>query len=339
MPFRIAILFGGSPAEYSISLRSAASVLRAFEAPSYRVYPIGVTKDLRFFLFDGTPSEIAADTWLSDPYRLSPLTPTKGGFLTLGGETLLPDCIFPVLHGGFGENGGLQGLLSYIGVPYVGCGIAASALANDKLLSKELARAAGIPTLPYLLVGKTDFLRAASDFGLPFFLKSAVGGSSVGAGVVKDSDGYDRILAEALTLGGRIFAEPYIIKGREIEASILDDGEKTVVALGEVCHKAEFYGYREKYESDETSLSVSPALTKETAMQFESHALRLFALLGCKTLARVDFFLTENGEIYLNEINTLPGLTEKSLYPLSLCKALGISADLLFRRLAALAAL
>ncbi len=337
MPTRIALLFGGSPAEYDISLRSAAAVAEAFSPPAYRLYKIGVTRDLRFFLFDGTPSEIASGAWDKDPFRLSPLTPTKGGFLTAGGETILPDAVFPAMHGGFGENGSLQGLLTYMGVPYVGCGVAASACAADKILTKELARAAGIPTLPYLAVGKTDFARAASDLGLPFFLKSAVGGSSVGAGVVRTEEDYTQIYESAHALGGRVIAEPYIIKGRELEVSLFEENGSLLSAIGEVTHGADFYGYREKYEAASTRLSLAPTLPKETELRLFSESARIFRLLACRTLARVDFFLTGDGELYLNEVNTLPGLTEKSLYPLTVSRALGISVPALFRRLAAAA--
>lgn len=328
MPHSVGVLFGGPSAEYDVSLRSAAAVISALRAYGCEVYPIHVTKNERFFLLK--------DFGLTEDALLKalPLSMAAGGFETEDGTRLVPDCLFPVIHGDFGEDGRLQSLLDGVGLPYVGCREDASRLAIDKAKTKDRVARFGVPVLPHVLLSSPDFEKAASCLGLPFFIKPVSGGSSFGAGVVKNKTDFDTRFRDAIRYSPRVICEPYILKGREIEAAVMETAPDALVAdIGEVIPSEAFYSYYDKYEKGKARLSLLEDFSKETRRLITEMAKTAFRAVGCRGLSRVDFFLTEDGHLYLNEINTLPGMTENSLYPRLMEKALGVSRPALFYRL------
>ncbi len=332
-PPSVAILFGGESPEYEVSLRSAAEVANAFFSADCTCLLIGFSKANDIFLFRGAPEEIPTE-FDTVHVKRTRLYPARGGFRSESGRIFSPDIIFPVMHGGFGENGALQGLLSYVGLPYVGCGILSSAIASDKRRTKDLLRSFGIPMLPYLPITKDDFSRAAEALGLPFFLKPTTGGSSLGAAIVKSEANFAACYENAARYG-EVLAERYIIKGRELEAAVLEQKDGTlVIRTGEVTPSNEFYDYRDKYTKKSALLSLAPPLSDELLEEIRLLSSRIFRALGCRGLARVDFFLSEDMRLYFNEINTLPGMTEDSLYPSLIAKELGTDKSAVYRLLA-----
>lgn len=331
---RVAVLFGGPSGEYEVSLASAAAVMRHIPRDRYDLYKIAVDRNGEFRLFRGGVHAVETDKFGDDPRFLSPLVPQKGGFLLPGDSavTIRPDVIFPVLHGTFGEDGRLQGILDYIGIPYVGCGVMSSAVAMDKILTKRILSSSGVPVVPFVEVTGDHRDAAASVLGYPLFMKPSAGGSSLGASVVLSPEGLDAAYRAACVYGTRVLAERYV-KGREIEVAVTDTENGPVASRpGEVIPCATFYDYDDKYKNG-TAKTVFPADVGEiTEKRCRSIALSVFRLLGCRGLARVDFFLTEHA-LYFNEINTLPGFTGISLYPRMACDALGCDADALVAHL------
>ena len=326
---RVAVLFGGPSGEYAVSLRSAAAVLFALSRKKYDIYKIGVTQNGDFYLFRGPVAAVLNDTWQNDRQSLLPLLPSRDGFLLLSDpvQHIRPDVVFPVLHGDFGEDGVLQGLLSYLRLTFVGRGVTASAIGIDKLLTKSLAAASGIPALQAIEVEEKDFDRAVTTLSLPFFLKPVTGGSSLGASVVRKSEDWATAFLQARRYG-RVMAERYF-PAREIEVAIMEtDAGLLVSHAGEVASASGFYDYREKYETKDATVSARAALDTATEDRIRNCAERVFRALGLRGLSRIDFFLSDDG-LYLNEVNTLPGFTEISLFPQMMKDSFGLTLSAL----------
>ena len=317
---QVAVFFGGPSGEYEISLASGTAVLQALQESGFDLYKIAISRKGEFFLYRGPIRDIITDKWSKDPARLTPLSPVNGGFCSLTDPTfrLRPDVLFPVLHGNFGEDGKLQGVFSYIGIPYVGCGTAASALCMNKALTKDCLQACKIPLLPYCRVKEQDGEAAGRLLGYPLFLKPISGGSSLGASKVTTAGAFPSAYRAAAAFGP-VMAEPYI-KGREIEVALLETASGLRASRpGEIHPGADFYDYNDKYHSHKAVLSVPADLPKDIAETAMETAKKAFRHLSCRGLARVDFFYTEDGRLLLNEINTMPGMTAGSLYP-RLCR-------------------
>jgi D-alanine-D-alanine ligase len=354
---RLGLIFGGRSAEHEVSLRSARSVLAAINGDKYAVTLIGISKQGRWLAGADTLRSLAAGD-LSDTSQAALLgEPGKRELLAVklnGSEpgararhlSLIAelDVIFPLLHGPYGEDGTLQGLLELADLPYVGSGVLASAVAMDKAMCKQLLRAQGIPVTDWVLVTRTDIERAveavataaASRFGYPIFTKPANLGSSVG--VVKAHD-YGELLAglrEAARYDRRVLIEPGI-NAREIEVSVLGNADPVASVAGEVLPGREFYDYEAKYVDLGSRVVIPAPLPTEVAEKARRIALAAFRAIDAAGLARVDFLLDrDNGELYLNEINTLPGFTDISMFP-KLWKASGLSYTGLIDRLIELA--
>jgi D-alanine-D-alanine ligase len=331
----VGILFGGKSAEHEVSLQSAKNVFDAIDREKYTPILIGIDKTGHWLLNDESRFLLNAD----DPKRISlnqssdsvVLAPQSGGSISnltdLKKEASI-DVIFPILHGPFGEDGTVQGLLKLADIPFVGSGVLGSAVGMDKDVMKRLLRDAGIPMGRFLTLQSWEpipaFSKARRILGLPLFVKPANMGSSVGISKVHNEKEYATAISNAFIYDTKIVLEEFI-RGREIECSVL--GNEAVVASlpGEVIPSHEFYSYDAKYLDEQGAVLNIPAkLPKRTVKQIQALAIKTFQVLCGEGLARVDFFLKEDGTILVNEINTMPGFTRISMYP-KLWEAGGIS--------------
>ncbi|MDR3656781.1 MAG: D-alanine--D-alanine ligase [Mycobacterium sp.] len=333
---RVAVVYGGRSSEHAISCVSAGSILRNLDPARYDVVAVGITPEGSWVLGDGRPETLA----ITDG-QLPGVTAASGTALTLAadpnrrGELLAlrqdaaqvltaVDVVFPVLHGPYGEDGTMQGLLELAGVPYVGAGVLASAAGMDKEFTKKLLAADGLPIGDQAVLRPRDVtlsLDHRERLGLPVFVKPARGGSSIGVSRVASWDELDQAIAYARQHDPKVIVEA-AMPGREIECGVLEypDGRVAASTLGEIRvagvggREDGFYDFATKYLEDAAELDVPAKVDDETADEIRELAIRAFKALDCQGLARVDFFLTENGPV-INEINTMPGFTTISMYP------------------------
>lgn len=331
----MAVVFGGRSNEHGVSCVSARTVLGSLDPERYEAVPIGITRDGTWVLSAGDPLalstsgrelpsvEISSGTELTlaaDPSREGSLVPLGGGDDVLGRV----DVVFPVLHGPFGEDGTLQGLLELSGLPYVGPGVLASAAGMDKEFTKKLLAAEGLPVGVQVVLrpgvatlGEVDKER----LGLPVFVKPARGGSSIGITKVDSWDGLDAAIAVARQHDPKVIIEAGIV-GREVECGVLEfpDGRVEASVVAEIrmpeddAETPEFYDFDTKYLDDVCEFDVPAKLDDDVATELRELAVRAFRALDCQGLARVDFFVTADGPV-INEINTMPGFTSISMYP------------------------
>jgi D-alanine-D-alanine ligase len=357
---RVAIVFGGRSSEHAISCVTAGSVLDAIDRSAYDVVPIGIAPDGRWVLESGDTERLqikghgelpsvdgdrAAITLLreagsTDLVVHEPAQPPQ----TLGEV----DVVFPLLHGPWGEDGTIQGMLEMAGVRYVGAGVLASALAMDKAYAKIVLRAAGLPVMPALTVNAREWYRdpdgvrhRVADLGFPLFVKPSRAGSSMGISKVHDASELDAAIEEAHRHDPKALVEQAAVGAREIECGVLEalDGtpETSVPAEILIGGEHEYYDFAAKYLPEEhTELAVPADLPGDTAAELRDMAARAFEAIGCEGLARVDFFLMPDGSIVLNEINTMPGFTPTSMYP-RMWAATGLDYPALVDRLIRLA--
>jgi D-alanine-D-alanine ligase len=330
---RIAIVFGGRSAEHAISAVSAGGILSALDPDEYEVVPVGITREGAWVLTGSDPATLAIQggtlpevTSAAGSAVVLPADPTSGGLVVLdpadGARALGDvDVVFPVLHGSYGEDGTIQGLLEMAGVPYVGAGVFASAAGMDKEFTKKLATAAGIPVGPYVVLRSGQHLSPADKdrLGLPLFVKPARAGSSFGITKVNSYDDLDGAIATARAIDPKVLIEAAVI-GREIECGVLEGEagggpEASLLAEVRVVSGHEFYDFEAKYLDDSCEFDIPASLPEKTTRQVQELACRTFEALDCAGLARVDFFVTPELDIYLNEINTMPGFTPSSMFP------------------------
>lgn len=333
---RVAVVFGGRSSEHAISCVSAGSILRNLDPDRYEAVPVGITPDGAWVLSDATPASLAiADGRLPEvsdgsgqALALS-TDPRRGGeLISIGagaGEILAAvDVVFPVLHGPYGEDGTIQGLLELAGVPYVGAGVLASAAGMDKEFTKKLLAAEGLPIGDQVVLRPRQTTLAPEQrerLGLPVFVKPARGGSSIGVSRVTAWDQLDAAIAEARRHDPKVIVEAAVV-GREIECGVLElpDGRIEASTVGEIRvagvrgREDGFYDFATKYLDDAAELDVPAKIDDRVADDIRHLAIRAFQAIDCQGLARVDFFLTEDGPV-LNEINTMPGFTTISMYP------------------------
>jgi len=344
---KVGILFGGKSAEHEVSLQSAKNVYDAIDRDKYEPVLIGIDKEGRWLLSEESRFLLDAE----DPrhIRLNPssdvvaLVPHGKGTIenlsdAKNGKTI--DVVFPILHGPFGEDGTVQGLLKLADVPFVGAGVLASAVGMDKDVMKRLLRAANLP------IGKfrsfrsgeliPDYKALCAELGSLLFIKPANMGSSVGVSKVHAKEEFLPALNKAFEYDTKVIIEEFI-QGRELECSVLGNSEVEASVPGEVKPNHEFYSYDAKYIDEKGAVLVIPAeVSAETSKRVRELAIEVFIALCCEGLARVDFFLKEDGSIIVNEINTMPGFTRISMYP-KLWEASGVSYTELIDRLIRLA--
>ncbi|WP_018544723.1 D-alanine--D-alanine ligase family protein [Streptomyces sp. LaPpAH-108] len=356
---RVAVVFGGRSSEHGISTVTAGAVLGAVDRTKYDVLPIGITRDGRWVLTADEPERMAitdrrtpevADVAESgeggvvlpvDPANREVVYAEPGAVPKALGEV---DVVFPVLHGPYGEDGTLQGLLELAGVPYVGCGVLASAVGQDKEYMKRVFASFGLKVGPYVVIRPREWERDesaarkkivdfAGEHGWPLFVKPARAGSSIGITKVDGLSGLDEAIAEAQRHDPKIIVEA-ALTGREIECGVLEfeDGPRASVPAEIPPPSAHaYYDFDAKY-IDSTPGVVPAPLTDEQTAEIQRLAVDAFEAVGCEGLVRADFFLTEDGEFVINEINTLPGFTPISMYP-KMWEASGISYPELVDRL------
>jgi D-alanine-D-alanine ligase len=349
---RVVVLFGGRSAEHEISCISARSVIDALDRERNEVIPVGITREGRWHVLPGPPalpSETGAMPEVTD--GTGPRVELAGGGATrdlvLADGTREPiDVVFPVLHGPFGEDGAVQGLLELAGVPYVGAGVLGSALGMDKTVQKVLFAAAGLAVAPWFAVHEPEWdeepgaVRArASDLGFPLFVKPATLGSSVGITKAHDPAELDLAMAEAFRYARKAVVERAVVPVRELECAVLGNDDPAASVLGEIVPEGhEFYDYAAKYLDESGAHLLIPAPVAPALQErIQRMAVAAFRAVECWGMARVDFFLGAADEVVVNEINTIPGFTSISMYP-KLWAASGLAYPALIERLLDLAA-
>jgi D-alanine-D-alanine ligase len=345
---RLVVLFGGRSAEHEVSCITAVSVLRAVDPRRYDVVPVGITRDGRWVLAEEAAKVLAEGGPAALPPALEAHGPEVGAFEALdpglrGPNAVdeLPVVVFPLLHGPFGEDGTVQGLCELAGVPYVGSGVLGSAACMDKDATKRLLVAAGIPVASWIALREWDLddaleERVGSELGWPVFVKPAALGSSVGVAKVADSAGLRPAVETALSYGEWIVVEEAVV-GREIECGVLGDHPPEASVPGEIRPSREFYDYEDKYLEGKAELLVPAPLPAEVAEDVRRLAVTAFSAVRAEAMARVDFFWEDGGRgLLVNEVNTIPGFTPISMYPM-LWEASGVSYPELVDRLVTLA--
>lgn len=351
---RVAVVFGGRSDEHDVSLRSARTVIDALDPGRYEIVPMGITREGRWIagddpmaaLIDASPMfHLGAGEQKVEPTSERQVVPV------IGSDAVIPDGVadgvdvfFPVLHGPMGEDGTIQGMLEMAGLPYVGSGVLGASVSMDKAMTKVVVEQAGIPQAPWILVQRRHWERTpetveeriASELGFPCFIKPANLGSSVGITKARNPVELTGGLREAAHFDRRIVVEKGIA-GRELEISVLGNDDPIVSVAGEIRPRGEFYDYTAKYLDDSAELIIPAELPSGIQEQLEEYATRAFLALDLAGLARVDFFLEEGtNQIFLNEVNAIPGFTSISMYP-SLWEASGLALPDLVDQLVRLA--
>ena len=350
---RVAVLFGGQSVEHDVSVVSARAIMNALDPEKYEAVPVAITREGRWL-----PPPVAKGLLEQSPDRkggpgpadhsasgIAPIdVPALAVSQTEGVDFGRFDVVFPVVHGTQGEDGTVQGLLELAGLPYVGGGVLASAVGMDKATMKSVFRDAGLPVACFLVIRKHDWqagvhqitARVGPEVGYPCFVKPSNGGSSVGVAKVPNEGGFRVAVDKALQLDRKVIVEE-AIPGRELECSVLGNDDPIASTVGEIVPKREFYDYEAKYHDDRTELLIPAPIPHDVAKSLRGLALEAFRALDCSGMARVDFFLrTVDNKLFVNEINTIPGFTQVSMYP-KLWEASGIGYRDLVDRLVQLA--
>lgn len=327
---KIAIVFGGRSSEHEVSLNSARNIFKALDKTKFAPLLLGVSKE-------GTWYQVGEKAFLEKKAILDAEMATEApvSMVSVGGKTSIVnlknfermdfDCVFPIIHGTNGEDGSLQGYFKILNIPFVGCGVLASALCMDKEFMKLTMSQCGINNSKFKVIRKSldgksvspSFEEISRSVGLPFFIKPANAGSSVGVHKVKSKDDFDKKIVDAMLYDHKVIAEEFV-QGREIECSVMGPSIGASAATpGELVVKHEFYSYEAKYLDENGAEIIIPAkLEKEKVEEIRALAKKTYEALGCDGMARVDFFMRPNGELLVNELNTLPGFTKISMYPM-----------------------
>ena len=325
---KLCVIFGGKSSEHEVSCKSAYNILQNLDKTKYEIIKFGITKEGATWLYTGDDESIKDATWYKHdctPCVISHCPKTEGLFLLADGkaEKIKVDVFFPVLHGKNGEDGTIQGVFELAQIPYVGNGVAASALCMDKIFTKNILECAGIPVTPGFYIIKNEIgdveainTRIKESVGYPVVIKPSNAGSSVGVSLVETEEELAEALKIAANEDRRILIEKKIEK-RELECAVLGGHEEAAASvLGEVVTLSKMYDYTTKYEDTSTQTVIPAVIDEEISDKIRELAVRAFLACDCTGLARVDFFV-ESGtnKIYLNEINTMPGFTTISMYP------------------------
>ena len=337
----VLVLFGGQSTEHEVSLKSAYNVLGKIDESKYQITKVGITKNGQWFLYDGDNENIKDGSWEKKNNTPAFLSPDASMGLVVMGEKVeirRVDVVFPVLHGACGEDGTIQGLCALAKIPCVGPDMISSAVCMDKTATKIMLKDLNIPQADWLTVIDYEFKnpdevieKIENKFDYPVFIKPANAGSSVGIGKSHNRKDLEEHLANAFKFDSKVLVEEYI-EGREVECAVLGNDEPFASVLGEIVPDKEFYDYEAKYQSD-SKLTIPAPISETKSNQIREFAKKAFTKIGLKGMSRIDFFVHKmTGEIYLNEINTIPGFTDISMYPM-LMKASGIDGNQLVDKL------
>ena len=324
----VAVIFGGQSSEHEVSRVSAMLMLNSLNKEKYQVLPVGITKKGEWLVYNGPVEHVKTGEWekYGTPVSLSP-DATKKCFLKIvnGSVKEIPvDVVIPVLHGAWGEDGTIQGLLEMARIPYVGCGVLASAVSMDKVFTKMIAKSARIPQAKYLWVHKYDLEKkrekimdqVEKKLGYPCFVKPSNAGSSVGISKAKNREQLSAALDFAAGYDRKVIVEE-AIDAREFECAVLGNEEPIVSGVGEVLAAAEFYDYDAKYNNSDSRTVIPAEVEQEKVEEMRRIAKKIFLAVDGSGLARVDFFVDKKtGKVLFNELNTMPGFTPISMYPM-----------------------
>lgn len=341
---KVVVLFGGASSEHDISLVSATNVIQNMPKNKYDITCIGITKKGRWLYYPGDVSNIESGEWEKDPDCTSAIIspdPLHNGIVILeNGEATFKkaDVVFPVLHGKNGEDGTVQGLLDMAKIPYVGCGLLASAACMDKSHTHTVLDYNGIKTAKWKMLTHRDInhldikcKEIADALGFPLFVKPANSGSSIGINMADSIETLKEAVKIAFSHDNKVVIEEFI-SGKELEVAVFGYDNPFASFVGEIGKSNEFYDYESKYINNSVNLHIPARIPDESAKQIRETAINAYKAMGCKGLSRVDFFLTDSGEVILNEINTMPGFTAISMYP-KLMEDLGMEYGYLIDKL------
>jgi len=345
MKTRLGLLYGGKSAEHKVSLQTALAVIRALDLEKFEIYPIYINVEGQWIkgpqLLEPVENVQALEFTSATP--LSPLALAPSLFQANEQDAAPLDVIFPLLHGPNGEDGTVQGVLELLNLPYVGNGVLASAAGMDKVLMKNIFAQAGLAQVNYVSFIKSEWAKAKEEayarveeqLGFPCFVKPANLGSSVGISKCTNRAELDAAFSEAFQFDRKVIIEEGVV-AREVEIAVLGNDEPECSVAGEIVPKKDFYDYKAKYEDGDTALIIPADITEEEYAEMKEMAVRAFKALDCSGLVRADFFLTKDGKALINEVNTMPGFTPFSMFPL-LWKHTGLEYPQLIERLVQLA--
>ncbi|MBR0139616.1 MAG: D-alanine--D-alanine ligase [Firmicutes bacterium] len=321
---RLAVVFGGRSSEHEVSLRSAASVIENLDKEKYEIIMIGITRDGRWLLFDGPASALKDGSWQKKAEEDLAKDPGKYGFSVFGGSIRqlsdMADFALPMIHGQNGEDGSLQGIFRQMDIPFGGSDVTSSSLCFDKSLAKLVCSAAGIPQTPSVFlksreIGEEKIREINEKLRYPLFVKPANMGSSVGISKVSEPSGLMDALKLAAGYDDRILVEQGV-KGRELEVAVMGNDRPVAIEIGEIIAAGDFYTYESKYDDRGSETVVGAELPEGKREELLRLAERVYELLDCGGYARADFFMDEDGNFIFNEINTIPGFTSISMFPM-----------------------
>ena len=335
----ILVLFGGCSTEYAVSLQSAAAVLDQMDPEKFRALPVGITREGRWLRYLGSTAALPENQWQKQDCVPCTLTLDRGScellWLDGSGRRERFDAAFPVLHGKNGEDGTVQGIFELAGVPVIGCGMLSSALCMDKDRAHKLAKLAGVEVPNSAMfrrgAGREELFSAARALGWPLFVKPVRAGSSFGISRVEKPEQLEEAVREAFCHDSEILLEK-AIPGFEVGCAVLGNQVLTVGAVDEISLSRGFFNYEEKYTLKTSAIHCPARIAPEKAAEIQAAAQTVYRALGCRVFARVDLFLTPEGRIVFNEVNTIPGFTSHSRYP-SMMKAIGLDLRTLVTRM------
>lgn len=341
---KIGIIFGGCSPEYSVSLESAYSVITNINKEKYEVILIGITKEGDWYKYEGDTESIKNNTWQEKgKCTKAVISSSKSdkGIIVIGedkAELIKLDAIFPVLHGKNGEDGTVQGLIELAGIPLIGCDLISSSLCMDKYLSHKLVESYGIKVAKSIVINnkteKEEIYQKLKELNYPLFIKPMRAGSSFGITKVENEEQVEKAIEDAFLYDVEVIIEENV-DGVEIGCAVFGNDELTVGEVDEIELSEGFFDFTEKYTLKTSKIHVPARIDEETSKRAKETAKQIYKILKCKDFARVDMFLTPKGEIYFNEINTIPGFTSHSRYP-NMMKQIGINFDELVEKLISL---
>ncbi|MFI3115639.1 MAG: D-alanine--D-alanine ligase family protein [Clostridia bacterium] len=332
------LIFGGSSTEHEISRASCGNIYDSLDKSKYTVHLIYITRQGEWkYLSDPTVPTIKRGNLEGRRVVLSPDTSDRGIVLLDTLETIKIDCIFPVLHGKNGEDGTIQGLFELARIPYVGCDVLSSANSMDKSLTKIIVKGEGVQQSPYVLILANNYeenvkiKEIESVFAYPVFVKPSSSGSSVGVTKATNQDELKEAIVFAFKYDKKVIVEKFV-QGREVEVAVIGNEKPVASITGEIRTNTDFYSFDSKYIGSNSQVIIPAEITEKTSEVIRQRAIKVYKTLGCRGLARVDFFVTPDEQVIFNEINTMPGFTNISMYP-KLFENMGISYSKLLDKL------